>query len=236
MMNSHKTSQKEYYSLNYETYDANITFLDSSRFDKVYKMITEENTGTILEVGCLSGSFLLKLKNVDWNCVGIELSDAGTKGAEKGLHILKYDVEEGLPFKSEIFDIVYAGELIEHLIDTDAFIKETYRILKKHGKFIITTPNIASLINRIRLLFGKYPRYLEYKKGGAGHIHLYNLEKMRNQLEENDFIIEKVLGNFMSFPDPTENKLIRKNILSPLGDLFPTFSENLIIKASKVNY
>lgn len=233
MTNSHKKSQKEYYSTNFELYNTNVTFLDSSRFDKVYKMITKENAGNLLEIGCLSGDFLLKLNKIGWNCVGIEFSDACTKGIEKGLNILKHDVENGLPFDSEVFDVVYAGELVEHLADTDAFIKEVFRVLKKGGKIIITTPNIASLINRILLLFGKYPRYLEYKTGGAGHIHLYNLEKLRMQLEDHGFIMEQVFGNFFSFPDPTPNKILRKKILDPLGNYFPTFSENLIIKASK---
>lgn len=47
------------------------------------------------------------------------------------------------------------------------------------------------------------------------------------------FTVEKLTGNFLSFPDPFQKKLLRKYILSPLGTVFPTLSENIIVKARK---
>lgn len=56
-----------------------------------------------------------------------------------------------------MFDLVHANQVIEHLYETDLFIKEIYRILKKGGYAIISTPNLAGLHNIVSLILGKQP-------------------------------------------------------------------------------
>jgi len=40
---------------------------------------------------------------------------------------MQHDVSRGIPFDDEFFDAVWAEELIEHLQDTDHFLREVYR-------------------------------------------------------------------------------------------------------------
>ena len=225
------SQQYEYYSKEYKKYEEKVYELDKARVEKVYNIISSQLPGKILEIGCLSGLFLIKLREIGWECYGIELSKSIFKAKKSGLKVIQCDVEYGIPFRDNIFDIVYAGEIIEHIYDTDYFLEEIRRVLKPQGKLIITTPNIACLTNRILLLFGGYPRYLEYNKHGAGHIHLYNKDKLKKQLEKNKFIVIKMLGNFVSLPDPTPRKLIRNTIFKILGSYLPSLSENLIFIA-----
>jgi len=58
------------------------------------------------------------------------------------------------------FNCVLAGEIIEHIIDTDSFLDEINRILMDNEILIITTPNLANLENRIRLVIGRYPIFV----------------------------------------------------------------------------
>jgi len=67
------------------------------------------------------------------------------------------------PVEDNFFDVVIAGDLIEHLMDTDAFLVELYRILRPNGYLLITTPNLAWWWSRFRFLFGKVP-------GGMGSV------------------------------------------------------------------
>jgi SAM-dependent methyltransferase len=67
------------------------------------------------------------------------------------------------PVESDFFSAVIAGDLIEHLMDTDAFLVELYRILRPNGYLLITTPNLAWWWSRFRFLFGKVP-------GGMGSV------------------------------------------------------------------
>lgn len=61
------------------------------------------------------------------------------------------------PVSDNFFDAIIAGDLIEHLLDTDVFLEELVRVIKPEGYLLITTPNIAWWWNRIRLLIGKVP-------------------------------------------------------------------------------
>jgi len=65
---------------------------------------------------------------------------------EKGYKYVKADICE-LPFKDNFADLIECHQVIEHLpmrkvIDA---LKELYRVLKKGGKLIITTPNFNAL-------------------------------------------------------------------------------------------
>lgn len=53
-----------------------------------------------------------------------------------------------LPFKDESFDYVVSFQVIEHIADDKRFIGEVYRVLRKGGKFIVTTPNRPMSLTR----------------------------------------------------------------------------------------
>jgi SAM-dependent methyltransferase len=52
-----------------------------------------------------------------------------------------------LPFRGESFDAVFAGELIEHLVDPREGLAEFGRVLRGGGLLILTTPNRRRLAN-----------------------------------------------------------------------------------------
>jgi 2-polyprenyl-3-methyl-5-hydroxy-6-metoxy-1,4-benzoquinol methylase len=57
----------------------------------------------------------------------------------QGLLALAGDVER-LSFASDIFDVVLASEILEHLWNPHSFVDEAYRVLKADGHLIISTP------------------------------------------------------------------------------------------------
>jgi SAM-dependent methyltransferase len=217
-----------------EEYEKVIWAWDEYRILKSYKLLENCKPGKILDIGCMGGKSLTNLKQKGWDCYGIELSDAAEIALARGINCLKHDVSKGIPFNDEFFDVVWAEEVIEHLMDTDSFLAEANRVLKRNGVLIISTPNIASLINRLRLLFGRNLRYVQYNLNGPGHIRYYTLDLLRNQLLNHDFRVNKIMGNFLSIPDPTKRKFLRKHFLAPLGTWLPSLSENLIVRAEKI--
>lgn len=63
-----------------------------------------------------------------------------------------------MPFKDDHFDLVIFTEVLEHIFaPPSAVLMEIKRIMNNRGKLIFSVPNIATLYNRIRLLFGVKP-------------------------------------------------------------------------------
>ncbi len=60
-------------------------------------------------------------------------------------------------YPDNFFDVIHAGQIIEHLSDTDAFVRNIYSALKTGGYLLISTPNLASWHNIFYLMLGKQP-------------------------------------------------------------------------------
>jgi|CXWL01.1.fsa_nt_gi SAM-dependent methyltransferase len=177
----------------------------------------------VLELGSADDSFL-------------KLVSQKTGGRGTGLDITKGDdLEKPFTEKSNHYDLVIALEIIEHLFDTDQFLSEIRRVLKPSGYLILSTPNLASLTNRVKLLFGFYPKYLEYSRKGAGHIHLYTLPILKSQITSHKLqVIQSVSPNFLC-PFITKSwfpQSLRESFMF-LGDLFPSIGSHILIVARK---
>ncbi|MGI8542196.1 MAG: class I SAM-dependent methyltransferase [Aridibacter sp.] len=93
----------------------------------------------ILDVGCGTGANLEMLKNFG-EAEGVDVSDEALEFCrKKGLKVHKGLAEE-LPFEDETFDVVTALDVVEHLDDDIAGLREMFRVLKKGGKTLIFVP------------------------------------------------------------------------------------------------
>jgi len=145
------------------------------RHRKILKIFSKYKFNRILDVGCGDGNFTALISKVckAKEVYGVDISEKGVEMAKKnGIKALRVDIdEENLPFKDNYFDAVLSLEVIEHLYDPDHLLDEVYRVLKPNGIFVLTTPNLASLYNRIALLFGYQPFYTNVSlRKSYGHI------------------------------------------------------------------
>lgn len=72
-------------------------------------------------------------------------------------HIVCDFNKKTLPFKEGIFSLVTAFNIIEHVFDSDNFILEVKRILRKEGIFVIVASNLSCWTNVLSLLLGRQP-------------------------------------------------------------------------------
>ncbi len=75
----------------------------------------------------------------------------------KGYRGISADLNCTMPLADTSVDIIHAGNVIEHLNNTDMFIKEIKRILTPSGFAVITTNNLASWHNILSLCIGRQP-------------------------------------------------------------------------------
>ncbi len=92
-----------------------------------------------LDVGCGTGANLEMLANFG-DAEGVDVSDDALEFCKaKGLKAHK-GLAEKLPFEDESFDVVTALDVVEHLDDDVAGLKEMHRVLKRGGKTLIFVP------------------------------------------------------------------------------------------------
>jgi SAM-dependent methyltransferase len=121
----------------------------------------------VLDLGCRYGA--LTRAYLDGNhVVGVDVDrDALAEAATIGIETRWADVDEPLPFDDRSFDVVVAGELIEHLRDPDRLVAEVRRVLRPGGRFVGSVPNFFRLRNRLAMLAG---RPLDHD---PTHLHLF---------------------------------------------------------------
>jgi len=65
---------------------------------------------------------------------------------------VRSNLNESIPCESDRYDYVVSIEVIEHLENHFAFMRELIRVTKPGGRIIVTTPNVLGLTSRIRFL------------------------------------------------------------------------------------
>jgi SAM-dependent methyltransferase len=93
----------------------------------------------ILDVGCGTGANLEMLAQYG-TAQGVDVSDDALEFCRKKGLDAKKGLAEELPFEDESFDVVTALDVVEHLDDDVAGLKEMHRVLKKGGKTLIFVP------------------------------------------------------------------------------------------------
>jgi hypothetical protein len=97
----------------------------------------------------------------------------------------------------------------------------------------VTTPNLASFENRVRLLFGVYPAWLEYELSSQGHVRAYTKRTLRTHLRDTGFTVERIAGNWVPFVPQALLHDVRVPALSRTGDWLPGLSQGLIATARR---
>jgi SAM-dependent methyltransferase len=111
----------------------------------------------VLDLGCRDGS--LTRAYADGNeIVGVDADrEALAAAAALGIETRWADLDEPLDFDDASFDVVVAGELLEHLRDPRRVVGDVRRVLRPGGTFVASVPNAYRLKNRVRFLLGRDP-------------------------------------------------------------------------------
>ena len=163
----------------------------------------------MLDVGCGDGRVLYNLRGRFQELHGTELSDQRVAAAKNTLRGLPHsihtgNVENGLNYESGYFDCIVSADVIEHLVDVRAALREMVRMLSPSGSLILVTPNIARLKLRITLLLGRFPATSGPNEGldtepldgllDGGHFHYFTYNMLDRLLKQAGCAMTKSYG------------------------------------------
>jgi 2-polyprenyl-3-methyl-5-hydroxy-6-metoxy-1,4-benzoquinol methylase len=209
--------------------------LAESRLRKCARLIDGLRPGFILDIGCSTGAWALHWMSKGWSASGVDIDRNHVEVARSnGIDARFCDLNsDRLPFSDGQFDLVFAGEVIEHLVDTDGFLEEVARCAKPGGEVLITTPNLASFENRVRLALGIYPNWLNYNLEGSGHVRGYTPRVLRKQMAAHGLRVIRQLGNWVPFIPQHFTDDVKIPALAVTGDWFPSLAMDIIVLAKK---
>jgi len=120
---------------------------------KAYEFAATLPHKRILDWGCNNGYGMKLLQDRGHSVAGLDVSSSLLDEARKlGLSELYLLETDTMQFSSQPFDMITSFQVIEHVVDYDAYIGEVKRHLQPEGVAVFTTPNAA-----IRLDEGQKP-------------------------------------------------------------------------------
>ena len=201
-----------------------ISSVDIENKKAILDMMEKNISAKVLDCGCGGCDFtkMIGRKIGTSDIYGVDIAEKSLQFCEK--KNVKYclaDLNKPIPFPNEFFDVICANQVIEHIFETDIFLKECYRTLKWGGGYaLISTPNLASFHNIIPLIFGWQPMTSdvsnEFYVGNPlnprnkelrgdrklGHIRLFTYRALKELLKLHGFKIENIVGvGFYPFPN-----------------------------------
>jgi SAM-dependent methyltransferase len=159
--------------------------LFNRRLDELL-LYTGGKRGRLLDVGCATGTLLELARLRGWDVNGVDISEYAT-GIARDYYCL--DVFTGELRDAEYgegqFDVVVMDDLIEHVADPAALVRESRRILRPGGILTVNTPNRSGLWH---LLMGR--RWFHYRQ--MEHTFFFSPTVMTDLLERDGFKVLEI--------------------------------------------
>ncbi|MCX7919882.1 MAG: class I SAM-dependent methyltransferase [bacterium] len=163
------------------------------RIQKYAKMVIPylKKGAEILDIGCYTArlyDFLPKSNQIEY--WGVDFDEQALSIAkQKGIHVqfVRFDTDP-IPLQKQ-FDIIVAGEVLEHLINPANLMEQMQRLLKSDGIVLISLPNECTLYHRIMCLIGSgvdSQAFQLYK-----HLHLPTIKQSEQFISKYFNIIKK---------------------------------------------
>jgi 2-polyprenyl-3-methyl-5-hydroxy-6-metoxy-1,4-benzoquinol methylase len=169
----------------------------------------------VLDLGAGSGAFSLRLHDSGYMPVATELDVSDWKVAE--VDVIELDLNtwfsESQLLKNSTFDAVTAIEVIEHLENPSAFMREAKKLLKPHGVLLISTPNVVDLASRLKFVRqGEMRFFTKNLVVNGGHISILPYWLIEELLEKLGFkVIER---RFIGINNPNPKHAWKKTAVN----------------------
>ncbi|MCX6781633.1 MAG: class I SAM-dependent methyltransferase [Candidatus Magasanikbacteria bacterium] len=136
----------------------------------------------ILDIGCGHNCEIFRHKRNEDKYYGCDFYDKINIEIDDYQKINLNEEKLADKYTEEKFDVIICGEVLEHLFSPDSLLDEIKELMHEKSIIIISTPNLGYYLNRIMLLFGISPFFLE----NSSEVKLGRMIKVFGQLNKTE--------------------------------------------------
>jgi SAM-dependent methyltransferase len=209
---------------------------------KFYEAIIAIVSGkSVLDAGSIGHSYKTRNAFKTWNFAVLAQHAAKIKGFD----LLAKDVEEARAdgFDIEVgdaesyvalekYDVVFAGDIIEHLSNPGKFIECSYKNLHDNGELVLATPNTYSFAKLLRVIV----RGTNEPPVNPEHTFYFTPKTLEQLVSRHGFRLKKIIYSDLDYAEGHGSrwKRIQLAINSKASSLAPRFSQAIIAIFEKI--
>lgn len=165
----------------------------------------------ILDIGCGTDPALRRRISPQDEYHGVDFYDRLEQDVDEYIQIDLNRESLAKRLRGRTYDVVFCGEVIEHLFSPDALMRDLGALMRADGILVLSTPNLGYWVNRLLLLMGISPLYLENSAEAKlgrftrrlgqgnpteGHIRLFTYRALREFVERLDFVVIQATATY----------------------------------------
>jgi len=164
-----------------------------------------------LDVGCGTGEAVFFAEKMGYDALGLEINDGTVERMKKrGINVINSTLENFNGRKNS-FDVIYLGEIVEHVKDPSRFLDKCNFLLKKSGRLLVTTPNTNSFIAKYQLVLNRLFGIPWGHISPPHHLFEFSDKNLVGMLKSKKFKVEGIRFNTSSFSYSVGNTGLFKN-------------------------
>ena len=147
----------------------------------------------VLDVGCGAGEFSAALAAAGAAPIAVDVAREALRRAHErvpGLDARLWVAGEPLPVGDNSVDVVWAGEVIEHVADVAPWLSELRRVLRPRGTLLLSTPHHGrGTLLRVALSRRAFAQRFDPR---ADHLRFFSPATLRELLDDLGFGVGEI--------------------------------------------
>jgi glycosyltransferase involved in cell wall biosynthesis len=164
---------------------------EDSSHGRISTLLHSRPPGKILDLGCSSGLLSERLRAMGHDVTGVDHMEIdGVRDRTDAF--FRADLNDGIPLEAGSgFDIVLGADVLEHVVNPGALVRQVRDVLSPEGVAVFCVPNIAHWYPRTRSMLGMF----DYDQRGildSTHLRFFTRRSIRKLIEREGFTVRRL--------------------------------------------